>query len=201
MVKRSTWLLLVILALVVGAYYILMKHPSKTTEPTPTATVNSFLLTQADGVLQSLRIYDQGGSTFQMQRDLSEIWVITAPTSGVADQALAGAAETQISALRIVTILETQPDPDSIGLASPVDILELGFASGTSHKIEIGNLTPTGSGYYVRYDDEKIYVISQSGIDAVLNLLTAPPYPATETPFPTTESINTLTPEITPVIP
>jgi hypothetical protein len=201
MVKRSTWLLLAILALAIGAYYFLMKHPSKTTEPTPTATGNSFLLTQADGVLQSLRIYDQEGNTFQMQRDLSKIWVIIAPTSGVADQALADAAESQISALRVVTMLETQPDPSSIGLASPVDTLVVSFANGTSHKIEIGNMTPTGSGYYVRYDDEKIYVISQSGIDAILKLLNAPPYPATETPNPTTESTSTLTPEITPGIP
>jgi hypothetical protein len=201
MVKRSTWLLLAILALAIGAYYFLMKHPSKTTEPTPTATANSILLTQADGVLQSLSIYDQGGNTFQMQRDLSKIWVIIAPTSGVADQALADAAESQISALRVVTMLETQTDPSSIGLASPVDTLVVSFANGTSHKIEIGNMTPTGSGYYVRYDDEKIYVISQSGIDAILKLLIAPPYPATETPNPTTESTSTLTPEITPGIP
>ena len=62
-------------------------------------------------------------------------------------------------------------------------------------------MTPTGSGYYVRYDDGKIYVISQSGIDAILKLLNAPPYPATETPNPTTESTSTLTPEITPGIP
>jgi hypothetical protein len=201
MVKRSTWLLLAILALAIGAYYFLTKHPSKTTEPTPTATANSILLTQADGVLQSLRIYDQGGNTFQMQRDLSKIWVIIAPTSGVADQALADAAESQISALRVVTMLETQPDPSSIGLASPVDTLVVSFANGTSHKIEIGNMTPTGSGYYVRYDDGKIYVISQLGIDAILKLLIAPPYPATETPNPTTESTSTLTPEITPGIP
>ena len=60
--------------------------------------------------------------------------------------------------------------------------MELGFVNGTSHKIEVGNVTPTSSGYYVRFDGGKIYVIEKSGIDSVLNLLTAPPFPATATP-------------------
>jgi hypothetical protein len=72
--------------------------------------------------------------------------------------------------------------------------MELGFVNGTSHKIEVGNLSPTGSGYYVRFDGEKIYVIEKSGIDAILNLLTAPPFPATATPVPTPETTITPTP-------
>ena len=81
-----------------------------------------------------------------------------------------------------------------VGLAIPAKIMEFGFVNGTSHKIEIGSMTPTGSGYYVRYDAGTVYVISKSGIDALLNLLTAPPYPATETPSPTTESKSTQLP-------
>jgi hypothetical protein len=196
MVKRPTWILLAVLALVVGVYFILQNHPLKKVEPTPTTTGDDLLISQADGVLQSLRISDKKGNNFQMQRDLSKSWVITAPQSGVADQGLAGAAETQVGALRIVTALETSPEPSVVGLDNPNSSLELRFTNGKSHKIEVGNVSPTGSGYYVRYDGGKVYVISQSGIDALLNLLTAPPYPATPTPSMTPESINTPTPEI-----
>jgi hypothetical protein len=196
MVKRPTWILLAILVLVVGAYFLIKNHPFKKVEPTPTLSGNSFLVTQSDGVLQSLRIYDEKGHNFKMQRDLSKTWVITAPTSEVADQALAGAAETQVGALRIVTPLESPPELSVVGLDVPADTMELGFVSGLSHKLEVGNLTPTGSGYYVRFDDGKIYVISQSGIDALVKLLTAPPYPATETPLPTVESTSTPTSDI-----
>jgi hypothetical protein len=194
MVKRPTWMLLVILAIVVVAYYFVKNTSSKSSEPKPTVKGIDLLLTQSDGVLQSLRIYDQQGHIFQLQRDLSKIWVITAPTTGVADQGLAGSAEAQVGALRIVTILDAPPDLKEIGLAIPAKIMEFGFVNGTSHKIEIGSMTPTGSGYYVRYDAGTVYVISQSGIDALLNLLTAPPYPATETPSPTTESKSTQLP-------
>ena len=83
MVKRPTWILLVILALVVGAYFLIKKYPLKATQPTPTVSTATYLITQADGVLQSIRIVDNKGDAFQMQRDLSKTWVITAPTSSV----------------------------------------------------------------------------------------------------------------------
>ncbi len=196
MIKRPTWILLIVLALAVGAYFLIKNHPLKKTEATPTTSVNGYLVTQVDGVLQSLHIYDKKGNNIQMQRDLSKNWVITAPTTSAADQGLAGAAETQVGALQIVTTLETPPELSEIGLDAPAYTMELGFVNGSSHKIEVGNLTPTSSGYYVRYDGGKIYVINQSGIDALLNLLTAPPYPATETPSPTSESIGSPTPAI-----
>ncbi len=129
-----------------------------------------------------------------MQRDLSKTWVVTAPTQGVADQGLAGAAESQVGALRIVTILDTPPAPSTIGLDVPAYTMILGFSGGVSHKIEVGNLTPTSSGYYVRFDGGNIYVISQSGIDALTNLVVAPPFPATPTPLATAESTMTPTP-------
>ncbi len=196
MVKRPTWILLVILALLIGVYFLIKNHSLKSAESTPTPSGNDFLVTQSDGVLQSLRISDQKGDNFQMQRDLSKTWVITAPTSSVADQGLAGAAETQVGALSIVTTLVAPPVLGDVGLGTPAYTIELGFVNGASHKIEVGNLTPTSSGYYVRYDGGEIYVISQSGIDPLLKMLIAPPYPATETPSATAESTNTPTSEI-----
>jgi hypothetical protein len=193
MVKRSTWILLAVLALATGAYFLLKGQSSKTSKLTPTPTQGSYLITPADGVLQSLRIYDNEGNNFRMQRDLSKAWVITAPTSGAADQGLAGGAETQAGALRIISTIDSPPAPVSMGLTDAAHILELGFVNGKSHKIEVGNLTPTNSGYYVRFDGRKIYVISQSGIDALTNLLKAPPCPATATPVATVE-VATQTP-------
>ncbi len=196
MVKRPTWILLAALALVIVAYFVIKNNPTNTPKTFPTATATAFLITKADGILQSLHIFDDKGNSIRMQRDLSKTWVITAPTSGVADQGLAGAAETQVGALRIVTILGTPPDPSAMGLANPLYTMELEFVNGANHKIEIGNMTPTGSGFYVRYDGGGIYVIEQSGIDALLKLLEAPPFPATATPVASISSTNTPISEI-----
>jgi len=196
MIKRSTWILLVLLVLAVGAYFFIENKPSKINALTPSPTGGSFLITQAQGVLQSLHIVDNKGNNFQMQRDLSKAWVVTAPTSGPADQGLAGAAETQVGALSIVTTLSTPPALSDIGLAVPADTIDLVFVNGTSHKMEIGDLTPTSSGYYVRFDGAKIYVIEKSGIDSLLNLLTTPPFPPTPTPLPTSDTTSTPASEI-----
>jgi hypothetical protein len=194
MIKRTTWVMLALLALVVGAYFGIKSLSSKGIPLTATPTGYIFLITGSDGVLQSLRISDNKGGTFQMQRDMSMTWVITAPMTGAADQGLSGAAETQVGALRIVTVLDAHPELSDLGLDIPAHTMEIGFLSGAGHKIEIGNKSPTNSGYYVRFDGEKIYIIEQSGIDALLNLLTGPPYIATDTPSPPTEPTSTMTP-------
>jgi hypothetical protein len=195
MIKRSTWILLVILALVVVAYFMIKtRTPAVSTEVTSTALGNNFLLTQADGVLQKLRIYDGQNNNVQMQRDTSGTWIVTLPTPGAADQSLAGAAETQVSALRIVTTLDHQLTLQDAGLDPPAYTIELNFSGGIKHVIQVGALTPTNSGYYVRYDEGNLYVVSQSGIDALLNLLTAPPFAPTKTPLPTIE--ETVTPTL-----
>ena len=198
MVKRSTWILLVVLALVVGAYFLINNLSSKGKSLSLTATPGSFLITQAQGVLQSLHIVDAKGNAFQMQRDLSKQWVITAPASGAADQGLAGAAETQVGALSIVNTLSPTSDLSALGLSTPAYTIDLVFVSGTTHKIEVGDQTPTSSGYYVRFDSGKIYVVEKSGIDSLVNLLTAPPFPATATPIPTVETASPVPEVATP---
>ena len=197
MIKRPTWILLVILVLVIVAYFVIKSRLSATsTQPTPIALGNNFLITQADGTLQSLRIYDKQNRIVQMQRDTSGTWILTLPTPGAADQSLAGAAETQIGALRIVTTLDNQLNLIDAGLDSPSYTLELTFVSGLQHVIQVGTLTPTNSGYYVRDDAGNLYVVSQPGIDALLKLLTAPPFASTGTPAPTIEETATPTLEL-----
>lgn len=192
MIKRPTWILLVILALVIVAYFVIKsRNLATSTAPTPTAFGSNFLMTQADGTLQSLRIYDKQDHIVQMQRDTSGTWIVTLPTSGAADQSLAGAAETQVGALRIVTILDNQLNLGDAGLDLPAYTIELTFVSGLQHVIQVGTLTPTNSGYYVRYDSGNLYVVSQSGIDALVNLLNAPPFVSTETPVPLIKETTT----------
>jgi hypothetical protein len=195
MIKRPTWILLAVLALVVGSYFILKNRPLKPSQSTPTTQGNTYLFTSTDGALQSLQITDAQGNKVRMQRDPNKIWVITSPTNAEADQGLATAAETQIGALRIVTAFDTSPDLSAIQLATPADIIEVVFDSGVQHKLEVGGLTPTSSGYYVRFDASKVYVISNDGIEAILNLLKSPPYPPTATPPPSdTPSAETAAP-------
>jgi len=189
MIKRSTWILLAVLALFIGAYFYLKAHPLQLSAPTPTptATESSFLITKEDDTLTKVVITDAQGNTFQMGRDAAGNWAITQPELAAADQSQAEAAETQLFALKVVTTLETSPSPDAIGLDPAADTISLEFSSSRQQILEVGGLTPTSSGYYVQLED-KIYVVSQYSIDAVVKLLQNPPYLATPTPVPATET-------------
>lgn len=188
MVKRPTWILLIVLALVIGAYIYLQERPLKATDPTPTAIKSTFLVTKDNGALTKIHILDAQGNSLRMERDASGNWAImvgqsptiTQPELVAANQSQAEAAETQFFALSVLTTLETSPALDVIGLNPPAYTITLGFFDDTKKVLEVGGLTPTGSGYYVSLEG-KIYVISQSSINAVLGLLMNPPYAATPT--------------------
>jgi hypothetical protein len=202
MIKRSTWILLAVLALFIGAYFYLKAHPLQlsTSTPTPTATESSFLITKDNDTLTKVVITDAQGNTFQMGRDATGNWAImvgqsptiTQPKLAAADQSQAEAAETQLFALSVLTTLETSPPLDVIGLNPPAYTISLEFSSNRQQVLKVGALTPTGSGYYVQLED-KIYVISQSSIVAVLELLKNPPYAATPTPVPVMVATATIT--------
>lgn len=189
MIKRSTWILLAVLALFIGAYFYLKAQPLQlsTSTPTPTATETSFLITKEDDTLTKVVITDAQGNSFQMERDAAGNWAITQPELAAADQSQAEAAETQLFALKMVTTLETSPSPDVIGLNPPAYTISLEFSGNRQQVLEVGGLTPTNSGYYVQLDD-KVYVVSQYSMDAVVGLLQNPPYLATPTPLPVAET-------------
>jgi hypothetical protein len=59
--------------------------------------------------------------------------------------------------------------------------LTVKFSTGVERFAEIGVITPTENGYYVRIDGE-IVIVSRSAIDAFIGLLANPPYAETPTP-------------------
>jgi hypothetical protein len=192
MIKRPTWILVVLLALSISAYFLL-KHlsSSNSAELTPTPTSTQYLFSEDDGTLQGLQISDDNNQIVQLQHNSQGDWIITLPELSDADQALAEAAATQAAALRVISSLSAQLDLTNAGLITPSYTIELSFDNDLKHVIQIGALTPSNSGYYVRTDDGALYVISQSGIDALLKLLTSPPYPATATPTATMQETPT----------
>jgi hypothetical protein len=189
--KRSTGIILLVFLAVVGVLIYLKYRPApaKTTEettPTATTAATLYLFNSNDSsALTSIRIYDKQYHIVLLERPAGGLWIVSLPTPSPAAQSQAEAAATQITALVIQDTLTTSVPADVLGLEFPVYTIKLDFQTIGQHKLEIGNKTPTGNGYYVRYDDGPIYIIDSGGIDSILNLLTAPPYQPTETPVST----------------
>jgi hypothetical protein len=190
--RPGTWITLIVLTAVIGAAIYLNQQADTEAlaEVTPAAEEN-FLFGQ-DVQVNSIQVQPVEGETVALARGENQAWALTQPNEAEADQGLAEAAASQVTALRIIDPLVDVSDPSVFGLANPAFIVTLGFADGTTSVLEIGDVTPTNSGYYVRTDDGSYYVVALSGLSALTNLVTAPPY--LSTPAPTSTPLPTATP-------
>jgi Domain of unknown function (DUF4340) len=201
MIRRSTVVYIILLLVLVGAYYYLnnRQQPAEielTLEPGSEAS-QEYLFTAETGTPTSIRIESKAGETVEVARGDDNAWAITQPTEAKADQGAAEAAASQIATMPIV---DTVPDvdPKIVGLEDPEYVLTVDFTNGGERTVDVGVITPTESGYYVR-DADKIVIVSRSAIDSLLGLLTNPPYLETLTPAPATLEAGTASSEtVTP---
>ena len=197
MVKRQTWILLAFFLALAG-FAIYQKYnpstpaPDKNATPSVTIAPVEFLFAAGQGTVTSLSIESREGQSVRVERAAEGAWSLTKPFEAAADPSSAEAAASQVSALRILTRLDL--DPADAGLKSPAYTLTVGFSDGKSFVVEVGDATPTGTGYYARKDGESLLVIDKDGLDALLNLLSTPPFLETPTPSPTPTEMPTETP-------
>ncbi len=210
MIRRSTIVYLVLLLALVGAYYYLNNREETAVDTELTATVEptlevSYLFRATEGTPSRIRLEAKSGEIVEIARS-TDAWMLTQPIEAKAEQ---GAAEAAASQLTTVRILDRVPDvdPKIVGLEVPEYVLTINLTGGVEHTVEIGNVTPSESGYYARDADGKIVIVSRDAIDSLLGLLQNPPYletptpspiPPTETatPLPTTPVADTPTGEI-----
>lgn len=181
MIRRSTVVYIILLLVLAGVYYYLNnRQPPAEAELTaePGSEV-SYLFTAEEGTPTGIRIESQAGETVEIERGADNAWVVTQPVEGAADQGAAEAAASQVTTIRILDTV-SGVEPGIIGLENPEYILTIKF-SGGERTVDLGVITPTESGYYVR-DGEKVVIVSRSAIDSLLGLLTSPPYLETSTP-------------------
>lgn len=185
--RRSTIIYLLIFVVLIGVYYLLKNRQQTADSSTPTETTTPipYLFSSSNGIPTDIRIESKDGEVVDVARNTDNVWVLTQPTEAAADQSSAEAAASQVTTMRILNQL-SGVDPSAVGLDNPEYTLTLKFSSSGERIVEVGVLTPTELGYYMRDADGNILIVSKSSVDALLGLLTNPPYAATETPFPIT---------------
>ncbi len=200
MIRRNTWILLVLLAIVIGAAYYLNNRKSQQASATPTAGAEGSsgslpLFSTSAGSPTDITVKDTTGKTVEIARNGSGAWVLKAPTSAQADQAAAEAAATQVTSLRVLSTV--QLDLNVVGLDKPAYIMAFTFTDGSKHTLNVGSETPIQDGYYTSLDNGPIKVVDKPGIDALVQLLSQPPYVATPVP-PVTLTPTAETPTVQP---
>jgi hypothetical protein len=186
MIKRNTLILLALFVALAGfavyqKYFPSRPAPDKNATPFPTMAPVEFLFPAEAGEVTRVSLENSAGESVRLERR-NNVWVLTQPFDAGADQTLVEEAVTQVTALTVLSRLEL--DAAVVGLKSPAYTVTIGFSSGTVFVTEIGDATPTDTGYYARKEDGSIIVIDKYGMDALLNLLLYPPYLETPTPSP-----------------
>lgn len=188
MIRRSTIVYILLLLVLVGAY-LYLNHRAKTADAETTATATpsaevTYLFPAEQGTPSSIRVESKSGETVEFARGADKAWALIQPEKTKADQGSAEAAASQVTTMRV---LDSVPgvDPKIVGLEVPEYVLTVKFTSGVEQTVNVGIVTPTENGYYVRDAAGKIVIVSKDAVDALLGLLKNPPYAETPTPSPT----------------
>ncbi len=187
MIRRPTVVYIIILVTLAGAYFYIKNRPQPADIlVTPEASEQiTYLFTAAEGVPTSIRIESKAGEKVEVVRDASNAWALTLPLEAKADQASAEAAAAQVTTMRILDKVPNL-DPSIAGLQTPEYVLTVKFNGNVERTVNIGVVTPSESGYYVQdASGGDVQIVSKSSVDALLSLLTSPPYLETLTPSAT----------------
>lgn len=172
MIRKQTWILLAIFAVLVALAIYLQRNPvASPVDLTPSPTSQSVMLSGwVSSEIVWIEYKDNLGSSIQLEETQSQNWQMQ-PDGVPIDLGKVEEIRTQILDASVLAILDPGFNLDTVGLVNPTGMLTISNAQGKQTTIKIGDLTPTESGYYVIVDSEAPKVVSRYAIEAFLELL------------------------------
>jgi len=192
MIRRSTLVLLGIFILLLVAFFLWQRY-QKEEEVEITPTADQELLISPDLTVSSLRIEVVGSQLVEVERDDQGQWNLIVPEGYETDTASVDSAISQLSSLRILSEFDQGIDLGGAGLVVPVYRITASSKNGEEVVLDIGKLSPTGSGYYIRKGGKDVYIVSKYSLDSIIKLVEEPPIK----PSPT--AVETLSSETAPL--
>ena len=185
MVRRTTWILLVIfLGLLVFSLYWHNRNEDSQGEVTPSPVVESLLDIKSDDI-STLRIEDERGRTVELMHVEGNGWILLVPKSEATDSNAVDGMVNQFVSLLVISTIDPAPPGDATGLKNPEYQIHLRLKDGRKMIVNVGVQTATGSGYYIKVDDGLVKVVDKIGLEAVTNLIYQPPVLLSFTGMPT----------------
>lgn len=200
--RTGTWISVLLLAALIGGAYLINKNKETAPDVEATPITEPAFIFGADSIVSGIEVKPTDGETVKVARSEDGAWAVELPFETEANQGAVEAAASQITALRIISEIN-DADPSIFGFDTPAYLITVTFGDEKISKLEVGDATPTNSGYYVRVDGEKMVIVGLSSIDALTTLALFPPYlntptptalPSTPTPVPSPEASATPTP-------
>lgn len=175
MIRRSTLILFVVfLVLLAGVMFWQRTKQSEDSKITPTAAQE--YLFDFDTEITNLIIESSDGKVVELARDKDGQWALLQPENEEIDISRVETTSTQLLVLRVLAKFEQDaPEKSTIGLDKPANVITLTLDDGSNVVIQIGDGTPTDSGFYVNVDGRGMYVVEKYGLQTILDLLENPP--------------------------
>lgn len=198
MVRRSTWIVLLIFAALVGFTFFFQRYQANKPVDSATATPTTppvYLFELGDAQINEIKISDSTGKNIDLYRDqLTSLWAIADMPPGQADSAQIDSISTQLRSIQIQEALTQTVPLSSIGLETPAYTITLTTSTGTQIVTYVGIQTAIGSGYYVRESNGQVAIVSKTPMESILQLVESPPLLPTATPQVTpTEAVTPVT--------
>lgn len=189
--KKTTWIVLGAFGLLLIAFLV-FQNIENNQEPveTPVPTTQPTLRSLDDQDISQIDYVDSTGEEIQFDQSGALEWISpTHPaspiTAGNIEELLANLSE-----LRILSTLSGATSPEDLGLDTPNAVVVFKFNDGSTYKLEIGNPTSMGDGYYVRIDGEEIVVLPSDSVEQVATTFLT----LTQTPTPEPENTESVSP-------
>jgi hypothetical protein len=167
---RNAIIMVVVLGLLVGAYFFISSKktgdPAAASDTTADKTIS--ILKVAQEKIISLSYSNKNGS-FTLNKK-NKAWSVEPAMELPIDNSVAEASASDMSAVSAEKLIEEKAsDPGKYGLDKPTTV-KIGTSDGKTYELEVGTLSPTNEGIYVRKKGEdKIYLLGSYYLDK-LNL-------------------------------
>ncbi len=191
MIRRTTWLLLIILVIVIAVgWYISQPKSLAANQPTTPAPAK-LISGVASETISSIQFNDKNGLVVLLEKQNGS-WKVRQPAAYNLTQGNIEEIVTQILDLTILADLSSPPAQESLGLTAP--LFTLTISAGNNYVVLTGAATPTDSGYYVQVNQDKPVIVAKTGLDRINELFSS----GQPTPTPTTPITTPLTTPETP---
>jgi hypothetical protein len=175
MIRRSTWIVLIIFIILVVIVLIWQRvqvNKQATITPTPAA---NYLLNLEGKKITGIAITGPTGQSVVANKGTDGNWVLMEPSGQPADSSRIDAAIGSVSRLQVVSNLTKVVDLETLGLNPASTTIELILDDGTRMNVFVGNLTPTQTGYNVFMNGQPLKIVERFGLEDVLAILDNPP--------------------------
>ena len=182
MIRRPTWILLLLFLATLAAAWLWQRSEEKKSETEPTLTPVARLLEMDANTIREIKIEDNQKNHLFLKRVVGDIWIMTEPERQDMDAGELASKVNQLGTLNILSTLQNPPEASQVGLLPPAYTLIVIGEDGKEYILDVGSETPTQTGRYVRLKG-LINVVSSQSIESIVGLLANPPIaPVTETP-------------------